>query len=732
MPLIEVELRKEAFEAIVGATARSYAAVPTPTLAPLGDDRLIREFTWLDRPSVVQEMPGYTRPAGTVLLRGAINVSHVSLAELRIDANALGAVASGFAWLLAQSSPGAVSLSMVGFGIGEAAPWILDGPVSLMVMPFPVPSQVGVVKAALVADDSAVVYRLATAITDDLFRPMSGRVKALDVTSNWAMHVPAQLFCDVVMASIAAVINNSVDAATLEEMPTATWCEVQGGAWGVQVHAALEKKNACPGVFEDADISVDIMGTAAFTADDPNKQVLIALEITADASDWDSFRCWLGSGGIASFVLNLALPFTGVVDSLASLVFVSEEVRSAVGDALASHPVPSFTKTGQDDSTVTYSGSFPVLPIPSMKVDPMIIGPEGLDVTGLSVVGDPKHATKFNPDGGTLSGSWTRKVNCSTRSMDSHFAYNPVVISDNLTVGGDGVVRSYRPVIVFLTSVAEPASKYRINMPDADADVAVVIDGPAMPDPVSNISVLIQPIGPPHPSGFAVLHTSAGLRAYALGVVGRLPDAGLEESFIDQFCDTFHIPLRLIDIHELRWIEPPPDYNWGLAPLRQWQLAFTDLPAEAKVALHAARGRQQLVASRRDFSSAGTSASMELVTDGTTDLVMRTSGASDRSKFALTTRWLQPLVRTPIKGHATAIQKAGRDLLLNVDGRWQRFDSSTGQPRRIELAHEPNSRKDIRPGQTIKLRRGRVALLHDEELVIAIPANSVVRSAERG
>jgi hypothetical protein len=715
MSLIEVEFLRTTFEAFVGVVAKSHAVVPTPTLAPIGGDRLISQFTWHGDPEIVTEMPGYAPPAGTVLFRSSVTVAHVSVAELRANANATGASVDGHAWLLAATSLSQVSLSVVGFAVGEAAPAILTPAVMLEGMPIPVPNQVALVQTAIVADASTVVVRLATALTDDIYRPLAGRLPArlseIGGSTNWLIHVPAQVFCDLVMKPISDAMSGPLDGATIEEMPAATWCQVPGGAWGVRVHAGLEKKNACPGLFGKVDISVDVVGNAGFTADPANSQIMIALEIVTDTSDWDSFRCWLGSGGIGSVILNLFVPYTGVVAAIGSLVYISETLRSKVGDAAAARGVPNFTQTGHTDSTVTYAGAFPVQPLPFSTSFAYDFGPEGFDLSGMIVPLPPTHVTQFKPDNGPLKGTWTRKVNCSHRSVDTHFAFKPVVVSDNLQFGD--TVLSYLPVMVYLTSLAEPVGKCAVKMPDAVPDVQVVVDCTALQ---------------PGNKGFAVIHTSAGLRAYVLGPVSGRPRIGREMSFINEYCDTFHVQKPVVAVRELRWVEPPPDYEWGFAPLRQWQIVVTDLPTEAHIDLHAAHDEHRVLASRRDFAGTGTRAAIVLVTDRASDLVMRTSGASDGSQFALTTRWLLPLVRSRVEGDVTGIATRDGDILLNIGGRWSRFDSSNGRPRSARFETEPDARVTNQPGQTVSLKHGRIALVDAGELVIAIPSNSVVRA----
>lgn len=137
-------------------------------------------------------------------------------------------------------------------------------------------------------------------------------------------------------------------------------------------------------------------------------------------------------------------------------------------------------------------------------------------------------------------------------------------------------------------------------------------------------------------------------------------------SFINEYCDTFHVQKPVVAVQELRWVEPPPDYDWGFAPLRQWQIVVSDLPTENHIDLHVAHDEHRVLASRRDFVGTGTRAAIVRVTDRASDLVMRASGASDGSQFALTTRWLLPLVRSRVEGDVMGIATGDGDILLNI------------------------------------------------------------------
>ncbi|HKQ99407.1 MAG TPA: hypothetical protein VJT09_01970 [Pyrinomonadaceae bacterium] len=716
MSLIEIEFLKSAFESSVGLIARTGRAVPFPTLTPLGDERLILTFLWQGEPSIEAGFPGFTPPPGTLLLRSSVVLTHASLDEIRLQPDTPGVSTTGTAWLLVRATTDQAVLHLVGFGVGKERPVALASPQPLATLPLPVPKKAIIVAAALVAADSIVVLRLATSALDNPLQPVANRLLVTQVElgvgqANWLMYIPADFFVAMFLNPLVAFLSPPPDGVTIEDAPAASWIQHGSGAWGVSARAGVEKIDACPGLFDDVDISADISVSAEFVANLGNNQLDINLTIETDASDWDAFRCWLGNLGIVSFALGLINPYLGAAAAIASLITVGEVVRKQVGEELDSVSIDDFKEVSRTSSSVSYSGSFPVNPIPASVNVAFALGPTGLNVWGTTFPIAPPHVTSFNPNRGPLTGAWTSKVNCSHRTLDHAFTFQDVLVSDE--VGGTAV-----PVVVYLTSIAEPVGKCWIDAWDAQPKLPVHIRASGMR---------------PGEAGFVVLHTSAGLRAYALAplpaVTSLLPGM---QSLIDAFCDSLSVPSREINIYDLRWVEPPPDYNWGFDPIRQWQVVVQGLPEDIALEVRAISDDGPLLATRDDFSLSEGSAAIELVTDAETDLVLHMPDAGAEANVSLTTRWLLPQHREAFDAPLRAFSRAGSMLMLHTDAGERIFDLDLWTSSTAPYSSIGQTRVVDRPGQSLSLKSNRVAIIHEGELVIAAPLNTLVRETSDG
>lgn len=436
MALIEVEFLKAPFEATVGLVLKTGRAVPVATLPPLGDDRLLLTFLWQDDPRIEGNFPGFSPPPGTILLRSSVRLTHASVAEIRLQPNTLGSSLTGTVWLLATATLNQVVLTLVGFDPGSGAV-PLAVPQPLGALPLPAPNGAGIVAAALVADDSTITLRLATSALDNLAQPPASRLPAFLAeagagAANWLVHVPAELFVGMVLDPLVAGLSPPPGGTIVEEAPRASWVQHQGGAWGVLAGAGLEKKDACPGLFGAVDMSVEVTVSARFVEKHDESRIEIGLTIEVNASDWDAFRCWLGSAGFVSLGLGLVNPVLGIVAAIGSLTAVGEIVRGEVGAEAGSLSVDDFTEVSRTTSTVSYVGSVPVDPLPFSPNHSFALGPTGLDIRGTIIPIAPTHAVSFNPNQGSLVGAWASRVNCSLRSMDHAFDFQHVLVADNL------------------------------------------------------------------------------------------------------------------------------------------------------------------------------------------------------------------------------------------------------------------------------------------------------------
>lgn len=709
MGLIDFEILQQPFAAIVGVVVRAGRAVPVPTVPPLGEDRLIREVTWTGEPALAGGFEGYTVPAGSVLLRFPCSLSHVSVDELRVDPDATGASNDAEAWLLVSGSPTEAIVSLVAIAISGQTPRRTPVPIRLGALPLPTFAGVNPVRAALVTNGTVVVLRIATSRTDDPFGPPANRLPArlADGGSfNWLLHVPPGVLLDLIRSRLVEQAAAASGDARIEEGPNVVWAQLMPGKWGVRGESVIEVEDACPGLFGGVDLSVDV-SALAFFGESSTGALDVTLTITTDASDWDSFRCWLGTGAVGSVPLGLVAPFLQMPTALASLIVVSELVRSKVGDRTARTQAPGFTEVGHTDRSKTFSMTIPPIPIPFSTAGQVSVGAQGIDFIGQIMPLPGTHLTSFTPNHGPLKGTWRSEVNCSRRSIDHSFAFRPIIVSDTLQTGSavTGV-----PVTVFPTSLAEPAGKVAVDLPNSAVDTVVDIDGGGLS---------------PGDTGFAVVHTSAGLCAYHLGPVPsirRIDDD--HRRFIDRYCDTFHVLRPVIEVQEIRWVEPPPDYDAEGPPLRQWQLVFQGLPSTADLELIAVAPERRIVATARNLKHFGDRAAIEVTTDARSDLVLHIARPPADASFAVATRWLIPIQRVPAP-RATALAKTGDRLMVRLADEWTSFD-----PVRVELNHDvgaaaPDERGVREAGASLTLSRRRVAVVHDGSVFIAAPLNTL-------
>ena len=290
-----------------------------------------------------------------------------------------------------------------------------------------------------------------------------------------------------------------------------------------------------------------------------------------------------------------------------------------------------------------------------------------------------------------------------------------MIVSDALEVLGV-TVRNNIPVTIYLTSMAEPEGKCWIEMSNSQPNLPVRIKAPGLFE---------------GETGFAILHTSAGLRAYTLGPLSSLPlEAPFMQGLIDDLCDTFHVPLSPFDgieIQELKWLEPPPGYTWGHEPLRQWQIVMQGLPEDGEIEVHANAGEGPLLATRSDFVLSESRAMLEIVTDAETDLVLRALNANQDTTVTFTTRWLLPQHREVFDAPVQAFSKTASILTLHTEAGERNFDLGQWQSGTTPRSLEGRTRIIDRQGQSLSLKSNRVVLIHEGDLVIATPLNTLTR-----
>jgi hypothetical protein len=733
MAIIETEVLRGTFEAMVSLVVKTSPTIPTPTLQPLGNDRLIRQFTWEASPHLVPGFPGYTPPAGSLVLQVPIKVAHVSIAELRLSPGALGTTVDADAWILVTPTPTAVDLTLVGFAAKGAQASVLAVPVRIGGLPVPAPEGVGVVRAALVAGDRVVVLRMATSFANDVFLPLANRLPAVidppdadGKNNNWLIHVPAAFFTEWVLSRLQDALNPPRAGTTIEAGPSAQWTlfpqnfpQFPSGpyTWSVVASAEIEKEDACPSLFGDVDVSVEVTVSAAVTPNETENRIDIRLTVATNASDWDSFRCWLGSGGLAGMALGLVNPFVGIAAAIGSLIYVGEKVRHEVGDEAGALHIDGFTEIERTTSTVTYAGSVPVQPLPFSSEISMVTGESGLDVRGTMLAIEPGHVLSFLPSGGVLGGTWHRRIDCSARSFGATFAPQPVLIRDDLQLFGK--VQRSLPVTVFLTSLGEPAGECHVPT-GSGVNLLVPLDAHGLR---------------PGETGFFVIHSSAGLRAYSVGPLPSVPALPLDsDRLLHKFCDTFHELGLLLEIQELKWVEPPPGYSYGHEPLRQWQIIVEEVTDLSVLEIFAGREEERRrIATATNLTGSQNRAAIEVTADDRTELWMRAPDAGEGGRVAVASRWLLPVHRIALPKAAVSLSRSGRELEIRSATSLMRYNLDTSRLTEFcpvqgfeNVRYEPRSKGS----RSLTLPGGTVAALHEDYLVIAVPINTLSKDRQ--
>jgi hypothetical protein len=671
MTLIDLEFDRDYFIQLIAAGLAFGPVVPFPTLeSPTTTGRLISRVDWLDLPVIDPGgVPGYTPPLGVLLLRVAVRINHLGVDELRADPLAAGITVQGHVWMSVTLTAGVLTVAVVAFGADGLSPVVLPRPnpvIELKVPGLPVP----VMRTAVVADTSLIALRFATTALDDPTLPPGHALDARPGTM-WILHVPAQVFIDMVVGPLGSSLANSREV-TVEEAPRGRWTQVEDDKWGVAVTAVVEKQDACPGVFSDVDVSINLSATLSLSVGDvpgsrkDEKQLELVLAQAANASDWDAFRCFLGSGGIVGAAVSLLNPVLGFGVGLGSLVGLSEAIRIQTGKAfreetssIGHFPGVTLTQVGVSTGWAQYTGAMqlPTVAIRGSLERTWEVGPHGLDAFAVGLILIPTNKRRFNPESGEIrDGTWEQRINCSLRTLDQKFTYRDITVSDDRVFAG-AVLESLL-VSLWETSIAEPMGWGAIQ--ELGLNTFRVRASPAH-----------------RGAGWLLLHTTAGLRVFTLTPVPPPPDILRNiHPVIEKFCDAQHQLERVVHVQELKWVTPPPEYHLEFEPLRQWQIVLGALTPETTVAVSASGGDRVLL-ERADFAGDNRRAVAQLVTDARTELVL-TTGGDDAPTAAVVYRWLMPVKRIKLPGGVRSFTVADDVIELHAHrGTVAHVDTST-------------------------------------------------------
>ncbi|RFU40160.1 hypothetical protein DZF91_18545 [Actinomadura logoneensis] len=546
MALVEAEFDEGLFLRVL-ALMLSEAPLPVPTFPGLPDGQLLTGIDWSAGITLDATPDGSAPPADTMAARAEGTVRHLSVAELEADPHAAEHATPAVFWLhlwvlgsgllidlrsvdLAGQGPRDVGHRLWRFGLDLDEARIVDG--------------------AIHHADGYVTLRLSTTGTDDLSAPPVHHLDQPPHQSNdFLVRVSGEVFADALAAQLTRQLAPPPQGTTVEEYPHAAWGNWAPGlgwrprwGWAAVADCVLKKPDACPALFGPVDVSVEITAALSVevrkpdTAPDPDPahpgapppdvppgtppgtppgappkaELEQTLHLSGDASDWDVFRCFLGTGGIGGLLFGIATnPVVGVIIGAVGLIALGEIVRGQVRQQVRDVDAPPFVRVGSDDGGVTYRRRTP-LPDILQSLDRLEwnVDQDGLMVSITRVVLPGRHVPDFQPPPGPLTGAWGGgRYDCGTGRWhpDDRYTLAPVAIADRVFVLGQHLLDTE---IEVFSAVALPAGAWTLTRTTAT---------PQAPNP----QVMVSSAGTPAEgaTGRLYVHTNAGLARYELGPV---------------------------------------------------------------------------------------------------------------------------------------------------------------------------------------------------------------------
>jgi hypothetical protein len=527
-----------------------------------------------------------------------------------------------------------------------------------------------IVGASLMSGGSAVALRFATLATDPLFAPVLDLVG--EGGTKWAIRLAGELFVEQVLGALHDALNPPPNGAQIEDSPSASW-NTSTGSWAAVGSAGIVQHDACKGLLWDTDVSVEIDVSLTPWIPESLDKLNLSLHVSTDASDWDTFRCWLGG---ASF-LGL-IPIAGIGLSIYGLVKTAEVIGERAGAAIPSSiGAGTFVKTNGGTSWTDYGAN---VPLPKPDPDHSWITDAKVDQRGVLVWGDfpiippDGQQAAFQPAPGNLGGSWSGHYECRTSSWVQEFGLDSIEITDDAMLGATRLARV--PVSIFPTSKIEPAAYFAID----PSPIPLV-------DQWLSIETLVNP--PAGTTGRLYLHTSAGIRRFDLGPVPAVPDQPSELELAIYKVGCFRWMVEWPAWMELKWlVDPPPDGLVGPA-YRQWLIRMSHVRRGETFGLHLRRGDERLGAIQTHTTPQTGPLAFEVITGADEELAIEHDWTEPPVEIAMAERWLVPMTIVDAPIGAGKLVRGGSLLATAGNEHVLVYDLATG--RQASIATGPDT-----------------------------------------
>ncbi|AYC30979.1 hypothetical protein D3880_00630 [Pseudomonas cavernae] len=744
MALIEIEMLEQRFNQLVHLLV-SAGPIPIGILSGLGVSRLIAEFTW-NRVEVGHAPPGFVPPVGVLTARCEVTLRHVSTDELDVDPNAVGTTTRATSWVNISANTSSLMIDLLAVEVPAAPTQFFTPQIRIARHQIDQLEELeelgidGIAAALLLFRDGIVTVRFATRATDPI---QSVPLNLLaGVGDEWAIRLSGELFTDALLAALQKTLAKPPGGTTVEDAPTAFW-GVKGGSFAAIGSVGLEKKDACPGLFGDVDISVTVdvalTPSANFAVVPP--QLDLTLQLSSNASDWDALRCWLGSFGLGSALLGfIAGPIVGpvfaglalLISSISTLIIVGEKVRLDAGKEVSGTDVEDFTPTSSTSTTATFIRHVD-LPSLNDSVESATTGPLGMLISGRILLLPAIHEVTFTPNGGALVGTLRNSFDCGRRTWQQETEVQDILIEDRADVLGRDLGRV--PVTVFKSSAATPPDLWSVEYP--------------VPSPQQLVAIRGSKKVKPGDTGRVYLHTSAGIRRFDIPAVPPLA-APTQQETIAAVAQCARKERVFTPREELEWLIDPPPFDFGYPALRQWLFTFAELPAATRIVIHRVSDGVRSQAMEFTAEHAG-EASLEFITDPATNLFME-HNQDVIAAGRLLQRWVIPTEMIDIREPGLQLMRSGSMIAVAQRGGVFAHDLETGsnmrQPGELRLTKLATGglevmqqtrrhlsrglarkgpgqiAREIAPGAlpfSLTLPGGKVAALYENKLFIGIP-----------
>lgn len=639
MAIIEIQFREDIFFDILRAQIVR-VDIPRAFFPELGPDRLIERIEpgQVGIADLADPFVAGVRD-GEVLFRIAFLLHHTSFAAARtagsLKSPATQQIACVFWIKIAGSAPSTLLWTLAGASIsGQFRPVPPLGDKFLL-------GNAGLTVHDLQANagDGVVALRLGTRAGDILLGTVVNRLGGAD----WGHFVEGQVFADQLAETMNAAVQDAANGSSdpvleIESFATGFWSDsiplVPGLVslpvpWGAFAEVRIVAVDAIPVL--NTDVPVRIIASTQIAPDTGLLKLVLRTSINWFAHDFIT----VGSGG--------------------AITVVEDKVSKTMLSKLKAPPGQKEVEHG--DKYIVYRSSIDMIQ-PKTSLFTTTIQKAAIDANGLRATGAlavfPAPSANFNLD----AQRWVSGIDCTSRSLKTEF-HPPMV-------------HIFCPDRFFVLKIRN----YPIVDPPEFWIPTFGFTGVGTGIEVRDIE--FQPPFPMKPAGAtssAYLDTNLGVRWVDLGTVPAKPTVSNDPIKIASqvISECMAISDRWgMGVLNLGWLVDPPDYDLGLASLREWTIAADGIVDLDRIELAAVgpRGERRLAS----LTVEGGAVFAQVVTDADETLQVRSGVRLLSAPPQVLQRWIVPWSAMPVEPGTVPLALSDGALWVADGGKLARIE----------------------------------------------------------